>query len=301
MGEIRSGDKSTFDTDMEAGMAYDAVAIEFRGVKAKTNFLIPVDLTRSPSEVPLDLTLGRSSYCLGRKFFSFQTQNNLATRDGAGGLDRGEMFHTNGVGSVIMGSDAGDLSESDSSSVVDFMGNDTKGIQINLNFPTLQSRNLTIPNWPSTISLVSYQADLLEASILAPELDVERYSPADKLENTTVTQIRQFSTGTVSISFQRSQSQRISGSSSVLPEIQTTRNSVSSFPSRIETINFESRFPQAKYSVETPPNDIHDDPPQSPTYSALGAELGVLSQDFHIDKKTLGTEFYSSGNILKQT
>ncbi|KAM3394144.1 hypothetical protein P3S68_003146 [Capsicum galapagoense] len=38
-------------------------------------------------------------------------------------------------GSVIMGSDAGDLSESDSSSVVDFMGNDTKDIQIDLNFP----------------------------------------------------------------------------------------------------------------------------------------------------------------------
>ncbi|PHU19057.1 hypothetical protein BC332_10208 [Capsicum chinense] len=106
-------------------MAYDAVAIEFRGVKAKTNFPIPIDVTRCPSEVStvesstarvkvkkvevpkelvivessplsLDLTLGRSSYCLGR-----------------------------------------DLSESDSSSVVDFIGNDTKDIQIDLNFPSV--------------------------------------------------------------------------------------------------------------------------------------------------------------------
>ncbi|KAM3306624.1 hypothetical protein P3S67_013494 [Capsicum chacoense] len=140
----------TFDTAVEAGMAYEATAIEFRGVKAKTNLPIPVDLTRSPSEVstvesstamtklkkvevpeelvivessplPLDLTLGRSSYCLGSKFFSSQTQNHLDARGGGGDLDRGEIFHTNGFVSVIMGSDAGDLSESDSSSMVDFM------------------------------------------------------------------------------------------------------------------------------------------------------------------------------------
>ncbi|KAF3679626.1 hypothetical protein FXO37_03764 [Capsicum annuum] len=85
---------------------------------------------------PLDLTLGRSSYCLGSKLFSSQTQNHLdAHGRGRGGLNSGEMFHTNRFGSVIMGSDAGDLSESDFSSVVDFMGNDTKDIQIDLNFP----------------------------------------------------------------------------------------------------------------------------------------------------------------------
>ncbi|KAF3679627.1 hypothetical protein FXO37_03765 [Capsicum annuum] len=43
-------------------------------------------------------------------------------------------------GSVIMGSDARDLSESNSSSVVDFMDNDTKGIQIDLNFPPVPKK-----------------------------------------------------------------------------------------------------------------------------------------------------------------
>ncbi|KAM3306627.1 hypothetical protein P3S67_013497 [Capsicum chacoense] len=92
------------------------------------------------SSFPLDLTLGRSLYYQGSKFFSSQTQNNPDARGGGGSLDRGEMCHTNGFGSVIMGSDAGDLSESDSSSVVDFMGNDTKGIQIDLNFPPVPKK-----------------------------------------------------------------------------------------------------------------------------------------------------------------
>ncbi|KAF3678145.1 putative peroxidase 72-like [Capsicum annuum] len=68
---------------------------------------------------------------------------------------------------------------------------------------------------------------------------------------------------------------------SVLPEIQTVRNSVSSLPFRIEIVNFESRIPQAKYSVETPLIEIHDDPPQSPTYSALAyAEYQQLDFPF---------------------
>ncbi|KAM3239226.1 hypothetical protein P3L10_014260 [Capsicum annuum] len=35
----------TFDPAVEPEMAYDATAIEFRGVKAKKNLPIPVDLT----------------------------------------------------------------------------------------------------------------------------------------------------------------------------------------------------------------------------------------------------------------
>ncbi|KAG5577340.1 hypothetical protein H5410_057474, partial [Solanum commersonii] len=98
--------------------------------------------------------------------------------------------------------------------------------------------------------------------------------------------IQQFSSGTISISFQRSLSQIISTpSSSIPPEVEIARHSVSSFPTRVEAVNFYSRIPQAKYYVETPPlTEVPDDQPQSPTYSSLGGEMGVLTQDFQIDK-----------------
>ncbi|PHT49593.1 Ethylene-responsive transcription factor 9 [Capsicum baccatum] len=133
----------TFDTAMEAGMAPSEVStVESSTAMTKLKKVeVPEELVIvESSPLPLDLTLGRSSYCLGSKFFSSQTQNHLDAHGGGGDLDRGEIFHTNGFGSVIMGSDAGDLSESDSSSVVDFMDNDTKGIQIDLNFPSVPKK-----------------------------------------------------------------------------------------------------------------------------------------------------------------
>jgi len=88
----------------------------------------------------------------------------------------------------------------------------------------------------------------------------------------------------------------------VQSKIQSGRHSTSSFPSRIESVNFDSRIPQAKYSVETaPPTEVNYEQPQSPTYSALGAELGVLEKDFQIDKEKLRANFYSQENIFKRT
>ncbi|KAF3638481.1 putative peroxidase 72-like [Capsicum annuum] len=99
----------------------------------------------------------------------------------------------------------------------------------------------------------------------------------------------------------RSLSQRISSSPSYLPEIQTARNSVSSFPFRIETVNFECRIPQAKYSVETP-TEIRDDPPQSPTYSVLVLKPISWNQELFLSpsKDLLAKGFLAPPSVLPE-
>ncbi|PHU30323.1 hypothetical protein BC332_02416 [Capsicum chinense] len=123
-------------------------------------------------------------------------------------------------------------------------------------------------------------------------------APAEKPKNTTIFQIQQFSTRTVSISFQRSLSQRISGSTSVLPEIQTARSSVSLFLFRIEIVNFKSRITEAKYSMETPLTEVHDDPPQSPTYSVLEPVTGKDIKNLFEQNNCTNKYLHTLGEIL---
>ncbi|KAF3646053.1 hypothetical protein FXO38_19351 [Capsicum annuum] len=91
------------------------------------------------------------------------------------------------------------------------MKNSYKG-EIGLFQTDLQRSHLSVPK-PISWNQVS----------LSQSWTLQEATPAEKPENTIVSQIRQFSIGTISISFQISFSQRIYSSSSVLPEIQTAR------------------------------------------------------------------------------
>jgi hypothetical protein len=151
----------------------------------------------------------------------------------------------------------------------------------------LQRSHLSIPKPISWNQVFLSEEWLLQDAISVP-----------KSENTVVSQIQLFSTRSVSISFQRSFSQRIS-----TPSVRTepeSRHAVSSFPTRLEAVNFETSIPQPKYTVESAPTTkAHSDPSQSPTYSSLGNELNVLSESFQIDKETLQKDFYSPKNLSK--
>ncbi|XP_049397252.1 ethylene-responsive transcription factor 9-like [Solanum stenotomum] len=104
----------TFDTAVEAGKAYDAVAINFHGIKAKTNFPFPAP--------PINLPPRKNSY-VSQRMQCFLPLNQWCCKEKAGFTQGGS-----GGGATVPITSA--------SSMIDFMGSvKRRHIDINLNYP----------------------------------------------------------------------------------------------------------------------------------------------------------------------
>ena len=139
---------------------------------------------------------------------------------------------------------------------------------------------------------------------LPPQWVLPKALPPIPAKNTTVSNIKQFNTGSVEISFDRSQSTRFDTrstsnfSSNNLHDFQSNRPSVSSINTQIHGMRPESSFPQASYTVQQDSDSVG-----SPTYSSLNPsgldpEINMikLENNFQINKEFLRKEFFAPHN-----